>query len=249
MSDLIKQLSKPLTKNDVELRTGNVSAKGITLLVYKTARTDVNRLNEVCGTRWNNKHFYDSQGLLCCSIGIYDDDLKQWVFREDVGTESFTEKEKGHYSDSFKRAGFRWGIGVELYNSPFIFLSWTTEKEGNKYKAVNFFSGNLEITRYECGEDRIPRLEIQYKGKGVVYSDFKKIDTRPEPQEEIKYVTRDQIKQIEELIKVSKADREKFLIAFKIKSLEFMPMNNFATAIKTLNKKIEENKLKDKNEK
>ena len=180
MSDLIKQLSKPLTKNDVELRTGNVSAKGITLLVYKTARTDVNRLNEVCGTKWNNKHFYDSQGLLCCSIGIYDDDLKQWVFREDVGTESFTEKEKGHYSDSFKRAGFRWGIGVELYNSPFIFLPWATEKEGNKYKAVGFFSGNLEITRYECGEDRIPKLEIQYKGKGIVYSDFKKIDT-PEP--------------------------------------------------------------------
>ena len=93
MSDLIKQLSKPLTKNDVELRTGSVSAKGITLLVYKTARTDVNRLNEVCGTKWNNRHFYDSQGLLCCSIGIYDDDLKQWVFREDVGTESFTEKD------------------------------------------------------------------------------------------------------------------------------------------------------------
>ena len=111
-NDLIKQLSKPLTKNDVELRTGNVSAKGITLLVYKTARTDVNRLNEVCGTKWNNKHFYDTQGLLCCSIGIYDDDLKQWVFREDVGTESFTEKEKGHYSDSFKRAGLLYQMGI-----------------------------------------------------------------------------------------------------------------------------------------
>jgi hypothetical protein len=59
-----------------------------------------------------------------------------------------------------------------------------------------------------------------------------------EIQEEVKYVTADQIAQIEDLIKVSKADREKFLIAFKIKSLEFMPMNNFATAIKTLNKKI-----------
>ena len=63
-------------------------------------------------------------------------------------------------------------------------------------------------------------------------------DMPEEIQEEIKYVTKDQIEQIEELIKVSKADREKFLIAFKkLKSLEFMPMNNFATAIKTLNKK------------
>ena len=71
-------------------------------------------------------------------------------------------------------------------------------------------------------------------------------DMPEEIQEEVKYVTADQIAQIEDLIKVSKADREKFLIAFKIKSLEFMPMNNFATAIKTLNKKIEENKQKEK---
>ena len=221
-NDLIKQLSKPLTKNDVELRTGNVSAKGITLLVYKTARTDVNRLNEVCGTKWNNKHFYDSQGLLCCSIGIYDDDLKQWVFREDVGTESFTEKEKGHYSDSFKRAGFRWGIGVELYNSPFIFLPWTTEKEGNKYKAVSFFSGNLEITRYECGEDRIPRLEIQYKGKGVVYSDFKKIDipteapTKPTPASFKNY----SIQEVTQLAGVKNIPIEKICDGYKIESLD-----------------------------
>ena len=226
MSDLIKQLSKPLTKNDVELRTGSVSAKGITLLVYKTARTDVNRLNEVCGTKWNNKHFYDTQGLLCCSIGIYDDDLKQWVFREDVGTESFTEKEKGHYSDSFKRAGFRWGIGVELYNSPFIFLPWATEKEGNKYKAVNFFSGNLEITRYECGEDRIPKLEIQYKGKGVVYSDFKRIDTpiesptksptKPTPASFKKY----SIQEVTQLAGVKNIPIEKICDGYKIESLD-----------------------------
>ena len=221
MSDLIKQLSKPLTKNDVELRTGNVSAKGITLLVYKTARTDVNRLNEVCGTKWNNKHFYDTQGLLCCSIGIYDDDLKQWVFREDVGTESFTEKEKGHYSDSFKRAGFRWGIGVELYNSPFIFLSWTTEKEGNKYKAVSFFSGNLEITRYECGEDRIPKLEIQYKGKGVVYSDFKKIDTPPEPPvKQTPPIKNYSIQEVTQLAKVKNIPIEKICDGYKIESLD-----------------------------
>ena len=240
MSDLIKQLSKPLTKNDVELRTGSVSSKGITLLVYKTARTDVNRLNEVCGTKWNNRHFYDTQGLLCCSIGIYDDDLKQWVFREDVGTESFTEKEKGHYSDSFKRAGFRWGIGVELYNSPFIFLSWATEKEGNKYKAVNFFSGNLEITRYECGEDRIPKLEINYKGKGVVYSDFKKIDTsstpptepKPQPKEVVK-ISQEQVKELEALF-TSDEHKASFLAKGKISKLEDMPLSWFEKAKESL---------------
>ena len=32
-------------------------------------------------------------------------------------------KEKGEASDSFKRAGFKWGIGRELYTSPFIYIS------------------------------------------------------------------------------------------------------------------------------
>lgn len=41
---------------------------------------------------------------------------------EDTGTESFTEKEKGLASDSFKRACFNWGIGRELYTAPFIWI-------------------------------------------------------------------------------------------------------------------------------
>ena len=245
MSDLIKQLSKPLTKNDVELRTGNVSAKGITLLVYKTARTDVNRLNEVCGTKWNNKHFYDSQGLLCCSIGIYDDDLKQWVFREDVGTESFTEKEKGNYSDSFKRAGFRWGIGIELYNAPFIFISWNTQRDDrtNKYKAVKFYPSSLIITRYEV-ENKIPKIELSYGGE-IVYSNFQKVQQKPKdnppPKDDkpIKLISENQVLELEKLIKESKSDRERFLIAFKIQRLEDMPLSSYALALKGLNKKLE----------
>ena len=130
-----------------------------------------------------------------------------------------TEKEKGHYSDSFKRAGFRWGIGVELYNSPFIFLPWTTEKEGNKYKAVGFFSGNLEITRYECGEDRIPKLEIQYKGKGIVYSDFKKIDT-PEPPVKTTPIKNYSIQEVTQLAGVKNIPIEKICDGYKIESLD-----------------------------
>lgn len=40
-------------------------------------------------------------------------------------------KEKGEASDALKRAGFTWGIGVELYNSPFIWIP--AEKIHSKY--------------------------------------------------------------------------------------------------------------------
>ena len=48
---------------------------------------------------------------------------KEWISKQDCGVEStFGDKEKGEASDAFKRAGFKWGIGVELYTSPFIWI-------------------------------------------------------------------------------------------------------------------------------
>ena len=57
-----------------------------------------------------------------CTVSIWDADKKQWISKEDTGTESRTEAEKGLASDSFKRACFNWGIGRELYTAPFIWI-------------------------------------------------------------------------------------------------------------------------------
>ncbi len=160
--NIIDKLSEPLTKHDVELRVGMNTVKGFSLLLYKTARTDVKRLNAVCGLNWSNKHFYDANGLLCCTISLHDKESNIWVDRTDVGTESQTEKEKGSYSDSFKRAGFRWGIGLELYQSPFIFIRWEMENK----KPVKFFAGNLKIEDYRVA-DGIPQVSISYSGRSI----------------------------------------------------------------------------------
>ena len=101
------KLDSPLTKDEVELRIGMVNISGFSLLAYKTARTDVNRLNKVHGDNWKNNHFYDSKDNICCEILVWNPTIKEWIGRSDVGVESFTEKEKGSYSDSFKRAGYR----------------------------------------------------------------------------------------------------------------------------------------------
>ena len=128
---IIDDLSKPLSVDDIEFRIGSVAKakqgeqpKGFSMLAYKTARTDTKRLNEVVGMGWKNDYLYDKHDILCCEILIYDPTIKEWIGRKDVGTESNTEKEKGSYSDAFKRAGFKWGIGAELYNFPFIWINW-----------------------------------------------------------------------------------------------------------------------------
>ena len=90
----------------------------VTLLLYKDARCDQAILDETVGPmRWQREHLRDNRN---CKVSIWDTETKQWISKEDTGTESNTEKEKGLASDSFKRACFNWGIGRELYSAPYI---------------------------------------------------------------------------------------------------------------------------------
>lgn len=119
----IKLLQSPLNANEIDFRIQSISAKGCAIiLAYKDARVDMNRLNKAFGVgRWQRKHELIN-GNLFCSVGVWDEDINQWAWVQDVGTESNTEKEKGQASDSFKRACFNLGIGIELYDFPLIMV-------------------------------------------------------------------------------------------------------------------------------
>ena len=115
----LKELSKPLPITSIDFRVQSVNKGGYAIiLAYKDARVDMQRLDEVCGAlNWRREHTRDNHN---CIVSIYDKDKQQWVNKEDTGTESNTEKDKGLASDSFKRACFNWGIGRELYDYPII---------------------------------------------------------------------------------------------------------------------------------
>ena len=111
---------RKLKETEIDVRVATVTAKGVSLLLYKDARCDMNILDETVGPyNWKRSHTRDNAN---CIVSIYDLDKKEWISKEDTGTESFTEKEKGLASDSFKRACFNWGIGRELYTAPFIWV-------------------------------------------------------------------------------------------------------------------------------
>jgi hypothetical protein len=119
MMNKFDELTKPLTVDEVEFRVQSINNGGYaTILVYKDARVDINRLNKIFGhMNWRRSHTRDNHN---CIVSLWCDEKKQWVYKEDTGTESNTEKEKGLASDSFKRACFNWGIGIELYDYPAI---------------------------------------------------------------------------------------------------------------------------------
>lgn len=112
---------RDLTAEEIDVRISTVKeGSGMSLLLYKDARCDMNVLDETVGPyNWQRSHSRDNAN---CTVSIWDDEKKQWISKEDTGTESNTEAEKGLASDSFKRACFNWGIGRELYTAPFIWI-------------------------------------------------------------------------------------------------------------------------------
>lgn len=119
---------RDLRADEIDCRVQSVKENGLVLLLYKDARVDMNILDETVGSaRWQREH-YECKGNLFCRVGICVETKKgesifpEWVWKADCGAESNTEKEKGEASDSFKRACTNWGIGRELYTSPFIWI-------------------------------------------------------------------------------------------------------------------------------
>ena len=128
-----------LKETEIECRVATCNEKGVSLLLYKDARCDMRILDETAGAEhWKRSHEVVN-GNLFCNVSIYFKELG-WVTKQDVGTESYTEKEKGQASDSFKRACVNWGIGRELYTSPFIWIS---------NKDVTLMERNGKITTYD----------------------------------------------------------------------------------------------------
>lgn len=157
---------RDLRADEIDVRIQSVSMKngvptGVILLLYKDARVDMNILDETVGpANWQNK-FYECKGNLFCSLGIninYDKPdaaFPEWVWKDDCGSESNMEKEKGEASDARKRAGFAWGIGRELYTSPFIFMK-AEDCNINNGKCYDKF----KVYGIEVKDGRITRLAI-----------------------------------------------------------------------------------------
>jgi hypothetical protein len=175
---------RKLKANEIDIRVGRViykeNFKGCSLLLYKDARVDMAILDETVGAmNWQRRHTRDNAN---CAIGIFDDDKHEWVWKEDTGTESNTEAEKGLASDSFKRAGVNWGIGRELYSAKNIIVQ--CEFEDKKVKnGTSWFVKEIGYTENEI--TKLVICETTYgKNEKVVYSyevktSDKKADKKP----------------------------------------------------------------------
>lgn len=177
----------PLLKaQDVECRIQSISdKKNATLLIYKDARVDMRVLDEVFGPmNWQRKHEVIN-GNLFCTVYIWDNEKGQWIAKQDVGTMSKTEAEKGQASDSFKRACFNVGIGRELYNAPFICVPLDDKEiivKGNSKQTYTKFK--VTEMEYDVEKEKFTKLTIIDNHGNVRYSlNDDKAVYKPKPAE------------------------------------------------------------------
>ena len=166
---------RELRADEIDVRVGTVGQAGATLLLYKDARADMSILDEAVGPlMWKREHTRDNAN---CIVSIFSKEINQWVSKEDTGTESNTEREKGQASDSFKRACTNWGIGRELYSAPFIHVKAETVQNGGKWQLKDKYSLNgLQVKAISYNDRKICALEIVDRSGAVIFKTGKPVE-------------------------------------------------------------------------
>lgn len=225
----------PLLKaEDIECRIQRITSEGAILLLYKTARVDMRILDEVYGEMNWQRHHEVINGNLFCTISVWDSEKSQWVSKQDVGTESNAEAEKGQASDAFKRAGFAWGIGRELYDAPFIFIHAPVDK---------YDRFTVKEIKYSKTERKFTSLVIVDKNGKERYRLNGTKTERPKAKEPTDEERRQKgIAAISELVKKHKAEQpfaDWLKDTMKVESLDGLTVEQLGAVYKGFKKWIE----------
>lgn len=165
---------RTLRAEEIECRVSIIKENGLGLLLFKDARVDQKILDETFTPfGWKRSH-QEINGNLYCTVEIWDKEKKEWVGKQDVGTESYSEKEKGQASDSFKRACFNWGVGRELYTAPFIWVpvgQAEIQKKGRAGDEKYYTNDRFRVKSISYDEERsIASLVVTNTRGEIVYT-------------------------------------------------------------------------------
>lgn len=226
---------RTLNADEIDVRISSVKQDGCSILLYKDARVDQRLLDEVVGPfNWQRSHEVIN-GNLYCTVSIFDEMKKQWVHKQDVGKESYTEKEKGVASDSFKRACFNWGIGRELYTAPFIWIPAKYVEITRNTKGGYVTYDKFYVKKISYDENRrINGLQIADKNNRVVYQMGQKSVEEKIPEEQpqqIMYIDTAMYNVIIKELERTGVSKEKIFERYNIHSFDEMTVQMWQKAI------------------
>lgn len=155
--DALAALAAPFDPKTIQWRVGSTNKRNFEAgkadtrkgqaLAYIDARDVMERLDAVVGpSNWTDTYAPMPNGAVSCTISIWFDD-RGWVGKTDgAGATGDTSKEaerematKGGFSDAFKRAAVKWGVGRYLYSldAPWVVLNeWWGIPDSEKPKLM-----------------------------------------------------------------------------------------------------------------
>lgn len=221
-----------LRADEIECRVGTISGKGLSLLLYKDARVDQSLLDECYGILgWQRKHEKIGDSIYC-TVSVRDEKTGEWISKQDVGTESYSDAVKGAASDSFKRACFNFGIGRELYTAPFIWIpaeKADIRNDGNRYITKEHFS----VSHIAYAENKITELEIVNKRGIAVYTYYSE---KRKEDKKVRALTVQQKKRLQEEMARTGVTKDEIKARYKVEDVLSMPQDVYDRVMNALEK-------------
>ena len=159
---------RDIKASEIDLRPQNIKGNKVLYLLYRDARTDMDILDDSVGPGyWKREHARENKN---CIVSIYNPEIKEWVSKEDTGSESNMEKQKGLAADSFKRTCVNWGICRELYTGPIISIK-LNDNEMYNGKPSSYLG--LHVSKLVVVDKKIVAIVIKDKKGNVKYKNWK----------------------------------------------------------------------------
>ena len=166
---------RTLRAEEIEVRTQSVKNNKANMLLYINSRSATDLLDETYGMENWMIEYKDVAGKIYGRLSVYDTETDRWVIREDTGSESNVEAEKGLASDILKRCIVRLGV-TELYSSPKI--QWDDDGYGNTgYKVSEIEYDDRRNITHLVIVNRFGKEQFRWDNGTVQPSQFKQVVT------------------------------------------------------------------------
>lgn len=242
---------RTLNADEIEVRVQSAK-NGITrLLTYIDSRSAILLLNETVGAYNWQTDFKEVNGLVICSLSLWDEDKQAWVSKADTGSESTIEAQKGLISDAYKRCLSRWGVTC-LYSAPVIELPG--ENKWEKYRVTNIdYDGEYadsHITKLTIVDSKGSKVFDWNLNDGITYKTDKPNDAKPTAKndDKVSATTDDDLRNFFKAVKNKAEDWEKVkpcITGFVEYYRNKLPINNIGGAWKSWVKREKDDEIRE----
>jgi hypothetical protein len=213
-----KQLQAPFHPKDLKWKAQSVKGERCLAVCYVDARLVADRLDDVLGVDgWSDNYMVMEGGTVICHLSIFKDGAK--TTKCDVGSPSEQpdagDRLKAAFSDAFKRAAVKFGIGRYLYRLPPQWVDYDPlKKQIRQLPQVPTWGQpdkNVPEPRpyYDGDEFDPPVAAAANKLRAGEPQDAKKIDDAAKEQADRKEAAIEKEKQKEQTAKATAADKKR----------------------------------------